>query len=103
MRIFLPRIEYVYEVDGETYHGKTITEGTDQLTWFTGNPEKARTRSGQYPEGAAVTVYYDPHRPANACLERSRGNFILAYCIPAICLAGGLAIGYMIVMSLLPA
>lgn len=102
MRIYLPHVEYDYAVNNQTYRGKTFAEGIDKLVWFTGNPERARAWADRYPEGATVTIYYDPQCPKHACLERSRGNFILAYGIPLACLAGGLAIGFMIVMSLLP-
>jgi hypothetical protein len=64
---YRPVVEYTYQVGAQTYTGKRIAFG----------PAKASARSasvqaalGKYPQGGAVTVYYDPNNPAEAVLEK---------------------------------
>ena len=60
----LPRIEFAYTVDGREYHTVfRFPEGTHPL------PEFTQSYLDKYPEGKAVTVYYDPQNPAEATLE----------------------------------
>ncbi|HNN13413.1 MAG TPA: DUF3592 domain-containing protein [Anaerolineales bacterium] len=60
-----PYVRYSYEVAGKTYHSDQIIPGGEisDLTTY-----KVVQR---YPAGAQVTVYYDPHDPRKAVLERS--------------------------------
>ena len=55
---------YEYAVDGATYHGTQIDLGTDPGNF---NIPEVLAR---YPEGKAVTVFYNPARPDKCILER---------------------------------
>lgn len=58
-----PHVTYTYEVDGKTYHSSNIMAGGDVGGM---NVENTLAR---YPQGAKVTVYYDPQNPKDAVLE----------------------------------
>jgi hypothetical protein len=61
-----PAVTYTYEVAGKIYKGETILPGWIQRS----SPEYARKIVARYPKGANVTVYYNPKKPSEACLER---------------------------------
>ncbi|BCJ91713.1 hypothetical protein IZ6_24480 [Terrihabitans soli] len=65
---YVPDIVYRYEVDGRTYTGRKITLAD------TGYPKlrAAREIIDRYPEGTAVSVFYDPAKPKRAFLEPQR-------------------------------
>ncbi len=97
MRVYVPHVEYTFEVNGRRFRGATITDGADG--WYTGNPAHARARLAQYPVGVRVPVYYDPRRPQDSCLERAEGSLAMGYAIPAILLAGGTLVGGLVLAS----
>jgi hypothetical protein len=67
-RAEIPMVIYSYEVDGRPYQSHRVRAGDDtgRLPVVT----SASTTLDRYPVGSNVTVYYDPHDPANAALER---------------------------------
>ena len=63
-----PRVVYEYTVGGQRYQSQQIRAGDTLLSIrASGDAYKIIDR---YPEGATVTVYYDPADPAQAALER---------------------------------
>lgn len=65
----MPRIIYQYEVGGTTYQSDRIRAGDVHLRGGLTSREAYDTVD-RYPEGAAVTVYYNPANPAESALER---------------------------------
>ena len=63
-----PRIIYEYEVSGRPYRSEQIRVGGVYLTGPTNR--SAYDIVDSYPEGATVTVYYDPAAPQESALER---------------------------------
>ena len=82
-----PVIFYSYQVNGRPY-------GSDRVSFHFGNvialTPNAASVVATYPEGAGVTVYYNPHDPSEAVLEPGRyannlatvalGVFVLVAC-----------------------
>ena len=65
---YYPAVQYEYTVLGKTYTGSRIS--------FGGTAGKSTRRAAEaalegYPVGASVTVYYNPHNPQDAVLERT--------------------------------
>ena len=89
---FEPHVEFTYSVNGQAYQGKhigfglTISSSTD-----------ARNVVHRYPVGATRKVFYNPHNPTEAVLERKieNSNSALLYAIVFLavgigaCLFGG--------------
>ena len=65
--VYIPGLEYRYEVDSREYTSKKIHYGT---TWglpsFNTSREAKAFAAREYPEGSEVIVRYDPGNPANA-------------------------------------
>ena len=61
-----PHVTYTYEVNGKTYHSSNIMAG-GEIGGL--NVESTLAR---YPQGAQVTVYYDPQNPKDAVLEPNK-------------------------------
>lgn len=61
-----PFVNYQYEVNGKHYICSKIGYGGINLF---GGRNAARRIVSKYPEGAKVTVYYEPHSPRDAVLE----------------------------------
>jgi hypothetical protein len=64
----IPVVIYAYQVDGRPYQSYRVRAGDE-----TGRIRvigDASSTLDRYPVGSNVTVYYDPHDPANAALER---------------------------------
>ena len=59
-------IKYDYTVDGRQYTGKTVSFDPP----FRPQVNKRRADLKRYAVGTSVTVYYDPHNPERAVLER---------------------------------
>ena len=59
-----PVVQYSYQVGGQAYQGVKLAPG----------PEVGGTGAGKvvarYPAGAQVMVFYNPHNPSDAVLER---------------------------------
>lgn len=65
VEVFSPSVEYRYQVGGREYHGGQVAFGA-AVSAGKALAEKTVTR---YPQGAAVTVHYDPGNPSTAVLE----------------------------------
>jgi hypothetical protein len=63
-----PRVIYEYEVFGQRYQNDQIRAG-DQFMRVSSS-KSAYGTIDRYPEGAAVTVYYNPAAPQESALER---------------------------------
>ena len=61
-----PWVEYTYEVAGKAYQSMSISP--DGM--LTNDAQQADELVARYPKGADVTVYYNPAKPANACLQK---------------------------------
>jgi hypothetical protein len=88
-----PVVTYRYLVNGVAYLGKRINFSFAPI-YFT--PE-AETILARYPANAKVTVYYDPHHPAESTLEQRHTSILggvmvaLVLFLPTmLCLASGL-------------
>lgn len=66
----MPRVVYEYEVNGQNYKSELIRAGDKFLRIQTGGSRTAYDIVDKYPEGSAVTVYYNPQNPSEAVLER---------------------------------
>jgi hypothetical protein len=60
-----PAVEYEFSIGARSYRGSRIGIGDDS------GGANAETTLARYPQGAAVTVFYDPNDPRNCVLERS--------------------------------
>jgi len=74
--VYVPRIEYVYEVAGRAHRARRITFANELYTSW---PDRARKKCDRYFEGAKVPVHYDPADPDTACLERFEGSPALGW------------------------
>jgi hypothetical protein len=59
-----PVVQYSYQVGGQSFQGMKLAPGPD--VGGTG----ARKVIAKYPSGAQVMVFYNPHNPSDAVLER---------------------------------
>ncbi|HZW08707.1 MAG TPA: DUF3592 domain-containing protein [Phycisphaerales bacterium] len=66
-RVFVARIVYAYQVAGRWHRASRIVVGGELNT---SSRSRAERRLELYAPGSEVEVFYDPHNPANACLER---------------------------------
>ena len=64
----MPRIVYEYTVEGRRHESEQVRAGEKFLRAYTS--KEAYAAVDRYPEGASVTVYYDPAEPGAAALER---------------------------------
>ncbi len=71
---YLPKVEYEYQVLGQTYTGSRLAFGAEKGYYTRQQAEEAIAR---YPEGAPVTVYYNPENPAEAVLERKANHSLV--------------------------
>jgi hypothetical protein len=63
-----PRVHYAYDVNGRAYQSDQIQAG-DKIMAI-GTSQNAYATVDRYPEGAIVTVYYNPLNPQESALER---------------------------------
>jgi hypothetical protein len=92
---YKPTFRYTYAVGGKSYQGDRLNRGMS-LAYDRGTALKIMER---YPNGATVTVHYNPNAPAEAALEtQARGGtvmriigFVLAG-VGALCLLAGLGL-----------
>jgi hypothetical protein len=81
-----PRVSYQYKVGGRSLHGHRVRLASPAP----GDRPTAQRVLDAYPEGKAVTVFYDPAKPESAVLEvGTAGNARLLY-LGIACLALGL-------------
>jgi hypothetical protein len=96
-------INYTYTVDGQTYSGDRYSVVSS--SFVSSNAEATQEVLRRYPEGAAVTVYYDPARPGAAVLERGGfgfGSWFGFLVIPMmLSIGGGLLVWFQAVLPLM--
>lgn len=68
---YSPKVEYTYEVGGQTYHAKTISFGG--VVAYK-NPNKVQPVLARYPLQGNVRVFYNPLKPQEAVLEQGAGK-----------------------------
>lgn len=62
---YIPNIVYQYQVEGMDYIGERVSFGGTSSS----NQARAYKLTHQYPEGAEVTVYFNPEDPHDAVLQ----------------------------------
>lgn len=67
--LYLPEVKYSYCVAGREYTGDHVRLFELQIS----NQEAARSVAARYPQGASVTVHYNPADPSQAVLEPGSG------------------------------
>lgn len=68
------KVVYRYSALGRVYEGDTVQIGAGGDT---GAKRKAKETADRYPAGSQALVYFDPEKPARACLERrGDGNWV---------------------------
>jgi len=72
---FTPNIVYQYQVDGMDFAGDQISFGGTSSS----SQSRAYRITNQYPEGAEVTVYFDPEDPQESVLQpgATLGTYVL--------------------------
>ncbi len=73
-----PKIQYQYAVFGQVYRADRIVFGGSPG----GSRRAAQKMVDRYPEGLAVTVYYDPNKPSVAVVKA--GYRLTAYAMVAV-------------------
>lgn len=81
------RIIYEYTVSGQKLQNNRVNIGEDL-----GNFEVAETIA-RYPVGSVVTVYYNPHKPREAVLERDAPKGLFGCVIALGVIGSGLILG----------
>jgi hypothetical protein len=85
---YAPQVQYQYDVMGSTYTGNQLAFGNASYDYRT-----ASKRIAPYPQGAQVTVHYDPANPANAVLETKASGSVILLVLGVIFAGIGLVIG----------
>src|SRR5690349_8282277 len=65
-----PHVEYTYVAGGKTQRASQIEIGEYRSDF------DLEEKLAKYPVGARVTVYYNPDKPSEACLERALPPFL---------------------------
>jgi hypothetical protein len=86
---YTPRVRFSYAVDRQEYESSQIN------FWGVvgGSEGTARRTTTRYPEGARVTVYYNPEAPSEAVLDRAFSPIVLILPPVGVFLA---ALGYVL-------
>ena len=94
--MFSAAVSYIYQVDDMLYTSDRVSFGVKTSH---SKAEKAEAIVAQYPEGARVSVFYDPDRHDSSVLERTaKGSGVLLIagviflCIDLISLIVGIVI-----------
>jgi hypothetical protein len=66
-----PAVTYRYEVAGQALESAGLRIGEPHVF---NTPAKAKALADKYPAGAAVTVHYDPAKPASTALDLAIGE-----------------------------
>jgi Protein of unknown function (DUF3592) len=70
--VYRPQGIYSYEVQGRRFEGKRLRFGSQPHTC---RKSLVRENVARYPEGASVTVHYDPAKPSESVLEPGVAGF----------------------------
>jgi hypothetical protein len=76
--VWSPLVEYSYRVGERAYHGSRVAFGPE----VAGGRDLAEQTVQRYPEGATVSVHYDPSNPSHATLETTIGFRRVALLFP---------------------
>ena len=95
---YFPKVEYTYQVGGETLVGKRLAFGGILAQ---SNPATAQKTLERYPLGGQVPVYYDPEKPTDAVLERQVGGMKWGLIVGIICLVLSLCITCLLLFALI--
>jgi hypothetical protein len=76
--VWSPLVEYSYRVGERSYHGARVAFGPE----VAGARDLAEQTVQRYPEGATVSVHYDPSNPSHATLETTMGARWVALLVP---------------------
>ena len=95
---YFPKVEYSYQVGGETLTGKRLAFGGILAQK---NPASVQKTLEHYPVGGQVTVFYDPNKPSDAVLERQAGGLKWGLVVGIICLVLSLCIACPLLISLI--
>lgn len=82
-----PQVQYQYSVMGQTYNGDHLAFGKASYDFRT-----ASKKIAPYPQGAAVTVHYDPANPTNAVLETKAAGGVVLLIIGVLFMAIGFVV-----------
>ena len=93
-------VRYRYQVEGQSYHNDRVSVGGGErrtsAVFFssgggTGTLTEARSIVDRYPQGASVTVFYDPADPTRSVLEQGTGGYAWLWLLVGVvaCLYGG--------------
>jgi hypothetical protein len=76
--VWSPLVEYSYKIGERSYHGSRIAFGPE----VSGGKDQADATVARYPQGATVTVHYDPSNPSHATLETKLAHRWFALLVP---------------------
>lgn len=71
---YLPEVAYEYTVRNKRYEGQVVRVGDDKNPLLETQRGRWAPLIERQPVGSFVKVYYNPDRPAEACLEPSESN-----------------------------
>ena len=66
MASYVPKVQYVFQVGGQTYQGNQVSFGNPNYAL----QKKAQEVIAQYQLGSEVRVYYNPFNPEESVLEK---------------------------------
>ncbi len=95
---YYPRVDYTYEVGGQTYRSHLIAFGAIKPVKNAAQVQKGLER---YPMGGPVTVYYNPEKPSEAVLERAPAHTQALLVIGVICLVLALCLGGPLILGVI--
>jgi Protein of unknown function (DUF3592) len=95
---YTPRVEYSYQVAGQTYTGQNISFGFNPSF---NSQQKGQSVLARYPVGGRVAVYYDPTSPNEAVLERKSTGANTSLVLGIIFLIVGLCLACPVIFILL--
>ena len=90
---YSPEVEYSYTVDGQMHIARQLAVGKANYDHFV-----ASRKLTPYPQGAQVTVHYDPADPNNAVLETKAAGGVVLLTIGFI--FAGVGVAFLIVQLL---
>lgn len=85
--VYVPLVEFVYQVAGREYTADVITFGKEPL--YTSFAGRAQQKCNEYRPGSTALVFFDPESPSTACLERGAGSLGLGYLVAILIAALG--------------
>jgi hypothetical protein len=78
---YVPEVHFEYTVNGVTHEGKRIIYGSEPDF---GSRDKAQEFLQKYPQGALVTVFYNPENPGEAVLSQGMRKMVASLVVGII-------------------